>query len=83
MLSLIVMGMVFTTFGAYAMYYQSGDKYKTFVKTSFRCGNGNCQCRGYWGYRHNNNTYEGNCSNSDGFSHTCGHGPEKHGLRRW
>jgi len=77
----VVLGVA--SLGAYAMYNQSGDKYKTFVKTKFRCGNDNCQCSGYWGYKHYNGTYEGNCSNSDGFGHTCGHGPEKHGLRKW
>ena len=30
-----------------------------------------------------NGTYEGACSNTDGHGHTCGHGPEKHGLRKW
>ncbi len=61
----------------------SDDKYRTFVKTNAKCRNSNCQCSGYWGYRHGNGTYEGNCCNTDGFGHTCGHGPEAHGLRRW
>lgn len=60
-----------------------GDKYRTFVKTSNRCQHSSCSCSGYWGYKHGNGTYEGNCSNSDGHGHTCGHGPEKHGLRKW
>ncbi|MGM9869256.1 MAG: hypothetical protein ACI30R_06485 [Sodaliphilus sp.] len=59
----------------------SGDKYRTFVKTSARCSK--CKCSGYWGYKHQNGTYEGSCSNSDGWGHRCGHGPEKHGLRKW
>lgn len=57
------------------------DKYRTFVKTKNKCSK--CGCSGYWGYKHGNGTYEGNCSNSDGHGHTCGHGPEKHGLRKW
>lgn len=61
----------------------SNPRSRTFVKTGYRCGNGNCSCSGYWGYKHYNGTFEGNCSNSDGHGHTCGHGPEKHGLRRW
>lgn len=60
----------------------SGDKYKTFVKTKNKCTKCN-GCTGYWGYKHYNGTYEGKCSNSDGWGHTCGHGPEKHGLRKW
>ena len=59
----------------------SGDKYRTFVKTSARCGK--CSCSGYWGYKHQNGRYEGSCSNSDGHGHSCGHGPEKHGLPKW
>lgn len=61
----------------------SNDKYRSFEKTSFRCQKSNCSCSGYWGYKHGNGTYEGNCTNSDGHGHTCGHGPEKHGLRKW
>lgn len=56
---------------------------KRFVKTSSRCTKSNCSCSGYWGYKHDNGTYEGACSNTDGHGHTCGHGPEKHGLRKW
>ena len=59
----------------------TGDKYRSFVKTSARCGK--CSCTGYWGYRHNNGTYEGSCQNSDGHGHTCGHSPQNHGLRAW
>lgn len=63
-------------------YSNNGDRYRTFVKTKNKCSK--CSgCSGYWGYKHGNGTYEGNCSNSDGFGHTCGHGPEKHGLRKW
>lgn len=62
-------------------YTYSSDKYRTFVKTRNKCSK--CSCSGYWGYKHGNGTYEGNCSNSDGWGHTCGHGPEKHGLRKW
>ncbi|MGI6219274.1 MAG: hypothetical protein ACOYJE_05365 [Bacteroidaceae bacterium] len=56
---------------------------KKFVKTTNKCQKSNCSCSGYWGYKHLNGTYEGNCSNSDGHGHTCGHGPEKHGLKKW
>lgn len=56
---------------------------KKFVKTSNRCTKSNCSCSGYRGYKHDNGTYEGACSNTDGHGHTCGHGPEKHGLRKW
>lgn len=56
---------------------------KKFVKTGNRCNKSNCSCSGYWGYKHQNGTYEGSCSNTDGHGHTCGHGPEKHGLRKW
>lgn len=56
---------------------------KKFVKTKNRCTNSNCSCSGYWGYKHQNGTYEGACSNTDGHGHTCGHGPEKHGLKKW
>lgn len=60
----------------------SGDKYRTFVKTKNKCSK--CSgCSGYWGYKHGNGTYEGACSNSDGHGHTCKHGPEKHGLKKW
>lgn len=63
-------------------YSSSGDKYRKFEKTRHKCSK--CSgCTGYWGYKHQNGTYEGNCSNSDGHGHTCGHGPEKHGLRKW
>lgn len=58
-----------------------GDKYRTFVKTSNKCSK--CSCSGYWGYKHGNGTYEGACSNSDSHGHKCGHGPEKHGLKKW
>ncbi|MGM9833733.1 MAG: hypothetical protein ACI31A_08630, partial [Candidatus Limisoma sp.] len=61
----------------------ANDKYRTFVKTKNKCRNSNCSCSGYWGYKHGNGTYEGNCQNTDGHGHTCGHGPEKHGLRKW
>ena len=56
---------------------------KKFVKTRNKCSNSHCSCSGYWGYKHENGTYEGSCSNSDGWGHTCGHGPEKHGLKKW
>ena len=54
---------------------------KTFVKTKNKCSK--CSCSGYWGYKHQNGTYEGNCSNTDKYGHKCEHGPEKHGLRKW
>lgn len=54
----------------------------SFVKTNAKCKT--CSgCSGYWGIKHLNGTYEGACSNSDGWGHRCGHGPEKHGLRKW
>lgn len=56
---------------------------KKFVKTKNKCTKSNCSCSGYWGYKHDNGTYEGACSNTDGHGHTCGHGPEKHGLKKW
>lgn len=56
---------------------------KRYVKTKFRCSKSNCQCSGYWGIKHDNGTYEGPCGNSDGFGHTCKHGPEHHGLKKW
>lgn len=59
------------------------DKYKEFVKTKSKCEKSNCSCSGYWGYKHNNGTYEGSCSNSDGHGHTCGHSPQNHGLKAW
>lgn len=63
-------------------YSHSGDRYRTFVKTKNKCSK--CDgCSGYWGYKHGNGTYEGRCSNTDGHGHTCGHGPGKHGLRKW
>ena len=61
----------------------SSTKTKKFVKTKNKCQKSNCSCSGYWGYKHDNGTYEGACSNTDGHGHTCGHGPEKHGLRKW
>ena len=54
---------------------------RTFVKTSYRCED--CSCDGYYGYKHQNGTYEGKCSNTDKWGHTCGHSPEDHGLRSW
>lgn len=63
-------------------YSSVNDRYRTFVKTRNKCSR--CSgCTGYWGYKHGNNTYEGSCSNTDGHGHTCGHGPEKHGLKKW
>lgn len=56
---------------------------KKYVKTKNKCQKSNCSCSGYWGYKHANGTYEGNCQNTDGHGHTCGHGPEKHGLKKW
>ena len=58
---------------------------KWFKKTKSKCsicksGNG---CSGYRGIYHSNGIYEGNFQNSDGWGHRCGHGPEKHGFRRW
>lgn len=62
---------------------ESSVSSKKFVKTKNKCTKSNCSCSGYWGYKHQNGTYEGACSNTDGHGHTCGHGPEKHGLRKW
>lgn len=61
----------------------STTKTKKFVKTKNKCTKSNCSCSGYWGYKHDNGTYEGTCSNTDGHGHTCGHGPEKHRLKKW
>lgn len=61
----------------------SSTNTKKFVKTKNKCTKSNCSCSGYWGYKHQNGTYEGACSNTDGHGHTCGHGPEKHGLKKW
>lgn len=58
-----------------------GSETKSFTKTRNKCTK--CSCSGYWGYKHQNGTYEGSCSNSDQYGHKCGHGPEKHGLRKW
>ncbi len=54
---------------------------KKFVKTKNKCSK--CSCSGYWGYKHDNGTYEGACSNTDKWGHKCGHDPEKHGLKKW
>lgn len=71
-----------TTDNDFSYSNSNGDKYRTFVKTRNKCSK--CSgCSGYWGYKHGNGTYEGNCSNYDGNGHICGHGPEKHGLRKW
>lgn len=59
----------------------SASSTKTFVKTKYKCSK--CSCSGYWGYKHQNGTYEGACSNTDAYGHRCGHSPEKHGLRKW
>lgn len=61
----------------------SSNSNKKFVKTKSQCTKSNCSCSGYWGYKHQNGTYEGACSNTDGHGHACGHGPEKHGLKKW
>lgn len=61
----------------------NSTQYKKFVKTKNKCTKSNCSCSGYWGYMHLNGTYEGNCLNTDGHGHRCGHGPEKHGLKKW
>lgn len=58
-----------------------GSSSRKFEKTRARCSK--CGCTGYWGYKHQNGHYEGNCSNTDGHGHTCNHGPEKHGLKKW
>ena len=69
----------------YTMSSPNFQSNKTFVRTSYGCkicknGKG---CSGYWGYYHSNGTYEGRCTNSDGWGHPCGHGPEAHGLKSW
>lgn len=77
-IALIVQSFVAPAPGA----HPKDDKYRTFVKTKKKCSK--CSgCNGYWGYKHGNGTYEGNCQNTDGHGHTCGHGPEKHGLKKW
>lgn len=58
-----------------------GSVSATFTKTKYRCDK--CNCSGYWGYKHGNGTYEGNCSNRDSGGHTCRHSPVHHGLRKW
>lgn len=77
---IMAVGVAFMSSNAVASSNKSVDN-KTFVKTKNRCQK--CSCSGYWGYKHLNGTYEGSCSNSDGHGHTCGHSPEKHGLRSW
>lgn len=57
-------------------------KGSTFEKTKAKCSKCS-RCSGYWGYKHLNGTYEGDCRNSDGHGHTCGHSPQCHGLREW
>ena len=59
-----------------------GSQTKWFVKTTYKCSTCN-GCSGYWGIYHTNETYEGACSNTDGYGYRCGHGPEKHGLKKW
>lgn len=81
-LSVVIIGLLTTSMTKQSSEVSSSMKdYKTFVKTSNRCSK--CGCSGYWGYKHHNGCYEGSCSNSDGHGHTCGHGPEKHGLKKW
>lgn len=60
-----------------------GSSTRRLVQTDAECDYGACQCSGYKGYKHDNGTYEGLCQHSDGYGHTCGHSPEKHGLRSW
>ena len=59
----------------------ASENSKKFVKTKNKCTK--CSCSGYWGYKHLNGRYEGNCSITDKWGHKCGHGPEKHGLKKW
>lgn len=60
----------------------AGDSpYKSFTKTKNKCTK--CSCKGYWGIKHYNGTYEGRCSNSDSHGHSCGHDPQHHGLRKY
>lgn len=73
MLTLLAVVMTMSAFTA-------GDT-KTFTKTKNKCTK--CSCSGYHGYKHQNGTYEGNSSNTVQYGHKCGHGPEKHGLRKW
>lgn len=54
-----------------------------FVKTKNRCKKSLCKCSGYWGIKHDAGTYEGYCRNTDGYGHSCGHGPRDHGLRQY
>ena len=53
----------------------------TFKKTNAQCDE--CSCSGYWGTKHDAGTYEGACSNTDQFGHSCGHSPSHHGLREY
>ena len=49
--------------------------------TNAPCRHKGCQCRAYIGYELPNGQYKGPCQNSDGWGHTCGHGPQEHGLK--
>lgn len=60
-----------------------GSSTTMLVQTNAECHYGSCECSGYKGIRHDNDTFEGACQHSDGFGHTCGHGPDKHGLKKW
>lgn len=76
---LCISGTFMTNFSSDA--FASNGNSKTFVKTKNKCSK--CSCSGYWGYKHQNGTYEGDCSNTDGYGHKCGHRSVKHGLKKW
>lgn len=73
--------LIVTAFGVNAFSETTEVSSVTFTKTKNKCTK--CSCSGYHGYKHQNGTYEGNCSNTDQYGHKCGHGPEKHGLKKW
>ena len=53
---------------------------KPVTVTDAPCRDAGCHCRAYKGYRTPAGSYTGQCQNSDGWGHTCNHGPKAHGL---
>ena len=58
-----------------------GARTTSLVQTNASCDE--CGCSGYRGIKHDAGTYEGDCSHSDGYGHTCRHSPTHHGLRQY
>lgn len=58
-----------------------GSSTTRIVQTTASCDA--CDCSGYKGIKHDAGTYEGDCSHSDGWGHSCGHSPSHHGLRQY